>query len=51
MKKTFLVLFIIAIALTGIVSAENDTVISQPIGGDAGFYDITSSPSGAVCYG
>jgi hypothetical protein len=48
MKKTFLVLFIIAIALTGIVSAENDTVISQPIGGDAGFYDITSSPSGAA---
>jgi hypothetical protein len=48
MKKTFLVLFIIAIAMTGIVSAENDTVISQPIGGEAGFYDITSSPSGAA---
>jgi PEGA domain len=48
MKKTFLVLFVIAIAMTGIVSAQNDTVISQPIGGDAGFYDITSSPSGAA---
>jgi hypothetical protein len=48
MKKTFLVLFIIAIAMTGIVSAQNDTAISQPIGGDAGFYDITSSPSGAA---
>jgi hypothetical protein len=48
MKKTFLVLFVIAIAMTGIVSAENDTAISQPIGGDAGFYDITSSPSGAA---
>ena len=48
MKKTFLVLFVIAIAMTWIVSAENDTAISQPIGGDAGFYDITSSPSGAA---
>jgi len=44
MKKTFLVLFIIAIVMIGIASAA----IMQPIGGDAGFYDITSSPSGAA---
>ena len=45
MKKTFLVLLIIAIAMIGIASAA---VISQPIGGAAGYYDITSSPSGAA---
>jgi len=45
MKKTFLVLLLIAIAMIGIASAA---VIQQPIGGDAGFYDITSSPSGAA---
>ncbi len=44
MKNTFLVLFIIAIAMIGIASAA---VIMQPIGGEQGFYDITSSPSGA----
>jgi len=45
MKKTFLVVLIIAIAMIGTVSAA---VAIQPIGGDAGFYDITSSPSGAA---
>jgi len=45
MKKTFLVLLLIAIAMIGIASA---VVIQQPIGGDSGFYDITSSPSGAA---
>jgi len=45
MKKMFLVLFVIALAMTGIVSAA---VVMTPIGGDAGFYDITSSPSGAA---
>jgi hypothetical protein len=45
MKKTFLVLLIIAIAMIGIASAA---VVMPPIGGDAGFYDITSSPSGAA---
>jgi hypothetical protein len=45
MKKMFLVLLIIAIAMIGIVSAA---VVMTPIGGDAGFYDITSSPSGAA---
>jgi hypothetical protein len=46
MKKWFLVIVIIAFALigmTGIGSAN----ISQPIGGGEGYYDITSSPSGA----
>ena len=41
----FLVMLIIAIAMIGITSAA---VVMTPIGGDAGFYDITSSPSGAA---
>ena len=45
MKKMFLVMLIIAIAMIGIVTAA---VIQQPIGGDQGYYDITSSPSGAA---
>ena len=55
MKKWFLVLLIIAIAMTGIVTANGDSKpttdvpsISQPIGGAEGYYDITSSPSGAA---
>ena len=44
MKKAFLVLVIIAIAMTGIVSANVSTL---PVG-ESGFYDITSSPSGAA---
>ena len=43
MKKMFLVLLIIAIAMIGIVSAAISTI---PVG-ESGFYDITSSPSGA----
>jgi hypothetical protein len=45
MKKMFLVMLIVALAMTGIVSAA---VVMPPIGGDTGFYDITSSPSGAA---
>ena len=45
MKTMFLVMLIIAIAMIGIASAA---VVMTPIGGDAGFYDITSSPSGAA---
>jgi hypothetical protein len=44
MKKTFLVLLIIAIAMIGIVSANVSTLPA----GEQGFYDITSSPSGAA---
>jgi len=44
MKKMFLVLLIIAIAMIGIVSANVSTL---PVG-ESGFYDITSSPSGAA---
>ena len=44
MKKMFLVLLIIAIAMIGIVSAAVSTL---PVG-ESGFYDITSSPSGAA---
>jgi hypothetical protein len=45
MKKTFLVLLLIAIAMIGIASAA---VVMTPIGGEEGYYDITSSPSGAA---
>ena len=45
MKKLFLVLLIIAFAMIGIASAA---VAMQPIGGEEGYYDITSSPSGAA---
>ena len=44
MKKWFLVMLVLAIAMIGMVSAN----ISQPIGGFEGYYDITSSPSGAA---
>jgi len=47
MKKTFLVLLIIALAMIGIVSANGDA-ITTPIAGEQGYYDITSSPSGAA---
>jgi len=40
-------MFIIALAIIGVVSAQNESVM-QPIGGAAGYYDITSSPSGAA---
>lgn len=45
MKKFFPVLFIIVIAMTGIVSAAAE---EQRIGGSAGYYDITSTPAGAT---
>jgi hypothetical protein len=45
MRTKFLVMLIIAIAMIGITSAA---VVMPPIGGDTGFYDITSSPSGAA---
>ena len=48
MKKTILFLLIIAIAVIGIVSAADDASIMQPIGGAQGYYDITSTPSGAA---
>jgi hypothetical protein len=44
MKKAFLVLVMIAIAMIGIVSANVSTL---PVG-ESGFYDVTSSPSGAA---
>jgi hypothetical protein len=44
MKKMFLVLLIIAIAMIGITSAAVSTLPA----GEQGFYDITSSPSGAA---
>jgi len=47
MKKWFLVMCIIALAIIGVVSAQNESVM-PPIGGAAGYYDITSSPSGAA---
>ena len=46
MKKWFIVVLIVAFAMIGIVSAA--VVATQPIGGGEGYYDITSSPSGAA---
>ena len=48
MKKTFLVMLIIAIAMIGIASAA---VIMPPIGGEQGYYDITSMSKRCSCYG
>jgi len=45
MKKTFLVVLLIAIAMIGIASAA---VVMPPMGGEQGYYDITSYPSGAA---
>ena len=45
MKKWLIVVLIVAFAMIGIVSAA--VVATQPIGGSEGYYDITSSPSGA----
>lgn len=45
MKNPFLVLFIIVIAMSGIVSAAAE---DQLIGGSVGYYDITSTPAGAT---
>ena len=47
-KKTILIMLIIAIAVIGIVSADDNASIMQPIGGSEGYYDITSTPSGAA---
>jgi hypothetical protein len=44
MKKLFIVLLIVAFAMIGFGSAN----ISQPIGGGEGYYDVSSSPSGAA---
>jgi hypothetical protein len=48
MKKNILVLIIIAIAMIGIVSAEDNASVMNPIGGAVGYYDISSTPSGAA---
>ena len=44
MKKAFLVVLMLAIAMIGIVSANVSTL---PVG-ETGFYDVTSSPTGAA---
>ena len=45
MKMSFLVMLIIVIAMIGITSAA---VVMPPIGGEQGYYDITSYPSDAA---
>jgi hypothetical protein len=45
MKKTFLLLFIIATAMIGVVFP---VAASQLVGGTTGYYDITSTPGGAT---
>ena len=45
--KIISIILIIAVAMIGSVTAAENVSISQPIGGDRGYYDISSSPSGA----
>jgi hypothetical protein len=45
--KLGLIVLIIAFAMTGAVSAADNVSVSQPIGGDTGYYDISSNPTGA----
>jgi len=47
MKKWFLVMLLLTVAMIGIAGAANDSV-ALPIGGSEGYYDITSTPSGAA---
>jgi hypothetical protein len=46
--KLVCVVLIIAVAMIGSVTAADNVSISQPIGGDVGYYDISSNPSGAT---
>ena len=45
--KIISIILIIAVAMIGAVTAADNVSISQPIGGDTGYYDISSNPSGA----
>ncbi len=45
--KIISIILIIAIAMIGSATAAENVSISQPIGGSEGYYDISSSPSGA----
>jgi hypothetical protein len=46
MKKMFLVMLVIAIAIA-MIGPVSAAVVMTPIGGDQGYYDISSNPSGA----
>ncbi len=47
-EKLVCVILIIAATMIGSVTAADNVSISQPIGGDVGYYDISSNPSGAT---
>ena len=47
-EKIVLVVLIIAVAMIGSVTAAETVSISPPIGGDVGYYDITSNPADAA---
>ncbi len=44
--RIVVVILIIAFAMTGFVTAADTLSISQPIGGEQGYYDISSNPVG-----
>ncbi|MCU0630551.1 MAG: PEGA domain-containing protein [Methanoregulaceae archaeon] len=45
--KIVSIILIIAVAMIGAVTAADTPSVSQPIGGDTGYYYISSNPSGA----
>jgi hypothetical protein len=45
--KIISIILIFAIAMIGSATAAENVSISQPIGGDIGYYDISSNPTGA----
>jgi hypothetical protein len=46
MKKILLLLVVVMIAITSFAYAADNLSVSQPIGGEVGYYDITSTPIG-----
>jgi hypothetical protein len=46
-QNLIIIMFVFAVALA-ITSCMGEDVVSQPIGGEQGYYDISSSPSGAM---
>jgi len=46
-RNLIIIMFVFAVAIAGVSSVGAQTV-ANPIGGDEGYYDISSSPSGAM---
>jgi len=46
MKRMLLLMIVAAMVVSALVCADDNLSVSQPIGGDIGYYDITSTPIG-----